>query len=104
LKHVIPHALKDRARARGVVTMALESYKERLTQYQPTLTWESEDHVRVEFEVLSRKLSATVTIDDENLSFESSLPLLLRPFEGKAIDVVEREVSKWLDKARAGEI
>lgn len=104
MKHVIAHALEDRTRARSVVAMALESYKERLTQYKPTLTWESEDHVRVEFEVLSRKLTATVTVDDQNLAFESSLPLLLRPFEGKAIEVVEREVSRWLDKARAGEI
>jgi hypothetical protein len=30
--------------------------------------------------------------------------MLLRMFKQKAIDVVEAEIKKWIDKARAGQV
>lgn len=104
MKHVVAHGLPDRARARTVVSHALESYRERLSKYQPTVTWNGDDSAEVAFEVMAKRMAAKVFVDDRNVTFEGKVPLLLRPFENKAVEVLDREIRRWLAKAHAGEI
>ena len=40
----------------------------------------------------------------EMLLVDLDVPFLLRVFKGKAMDVIDREVKKWVEKARNGEI
>ena len=35
---------------------------------------------------------------------ELDVPLLLRPFRAKAIEVLEQEVRAWIEKAKRGEL
>jgi hypothetical protein len=38
------------------------------------------------------------------MDMELEIPLLLRPFQGAAVKVIEQEVCSWIEKANAGEI
>jgi hypothetical protein len=104
MKYSVQHALPDRDRVRVVVENASAAYQERLSDYRPTLTWESSDRATIGFTVMSQSIKAVVEFDDHELRIDGKVPLLFRPFEKKIEGVIAREMDKWLDKARSGEI
>ncbi len=103
MKHDIQHDL-DMPTAKKVVDRAFEEYQRRYPDYQPTLRWVSERRAEVTFNAKGIKLDGAMTLEDRNIAAELDVPFLLRPFQKKALDVIEREVRLWLGKARAGEI
>ena len=103
MKHSVSHDL-GREKARKVADAALASYKEKLAQYEPQATWVSETKADINFRVKGFTLSGTLGVTDTSIDMELAVPFLLRPFQGTALGVIEREIGVWLNKAKTGEI
>jgi Putative polyhydroxyalkanoic acid system protein (PHA_gran_rgn) len=103
MKHVIPHDL-DLATAKRATDRAFEEYKRRFPGYQPSLRWADERGADVGFNVKGIQLSGTVRIEEKSVELDLDVPFLFRPFQKIALEVIEREVRVWLEKARTGEL
>ncbi|MCX4246630.1 polyhydroxyalkanoic acid system family protein [Paraliomyxa miuraensis] len=104
MKYSVQHGLADRSRVRVVVEKAYGAYEERLSDYKPKLHWEADDRATIAFTVMSQKIDAAVEFDDDELRIDGKVPFLFKPFQKKIEDVLGREMDKWLDKARKGEV
>ena len=103
VKHLVEHDL-DLETVTRVVHLALDSYVQRFSGYSPQLKWTSERNARVSFKAKGITLNGTVEVRPRNIAIDLDVPFILRVFKKKAIDVIEREMRKWLEKARAGEL
>jgi hypothetical protein len=101
--HRIPHGLSH-ALAREAARHALESYRERFASFSPEGEWSDPDHARVSFQALGKRLDGAVRVDPEAVELELDVPLLMRPFQSKAMDVIEGEVRRWIELAREGKL
>lgn len=104
MKYSVQHGLADRSRVRVVVEKAYVAYEQRLSDYRPRISWESEDRATIGFTVMSQSIDALVEFDDEELRIDGKVPFLFKPFQKKIETVLGNEMEKWLTKARAGEI
>ena len=102
MKHTIPHDLTP-ALARQAGEKALESYKAKFPEYHPNAVWTG-DTANVSFKVKGVSLSGRMAIVGPVIELELDVPFLFRPFQKKAIEVIEREVMEWLVKAKAGQL
>lgn len=103
MKHTVPHSL-GREKARKVADAAFKSYKERFSEYSPEARWLGEDRAEISFSVKGMSLSGGVEVKDNSFEMDLSVPFMLKPFQGKALSVIEGEIKKWIGKAEAGEI
>jgi hypothetical protein len=103
MKHIIAHDL-DQGLAKEVAVRAFESYQKRFADYQPKMSWNSERDARIEFTVKGLKLQGSIGITPRAIELDLDVPFVFRLFKSKAIDVIEREVRSWLDKAKRGEL
>lgn len=103
MKHVIQHDL-DLPTAKRVVDRAFAEYKSRFPDYQPSLSWVSDQRADVSFNARGVKLSGSMSIEPKSIALDLDVPFLFRPFQKMAIEVIDREVRTWLAKARAGEL
>ena len=103
MKHTIDHEL-GRALALKATRHALESYQQQLPQYDPQAEWVSEDTAEVQFTVLGKTLEGSVQVRSEQVTLELQIPFVFRAFKNIAVDVVEGEIEKWLERARRGEL
>lgn len=81
----------------------MDSYRADFSEYSPTARWVSEDRALVSFSAVGRTMEGAVTVTSSAVELQLDVPLLLRPFKGIALKVVEGEIQRWLDRARAGE-
>lgn len=103
MKHVVNHGLgKDRAKQ--VAEKAFQSYKERFSNYDPKANWVRDDRCEISFSVKGMKLDGALEINDKDIEMDLDVPFVLRPFKGKALSVIEEEITKWVGKAKAGEL
>ena len=103
MKHAIPHDISVE-RARFVTDKAWEAYSKRFSEYQPTATWTSDTHADVTFNVKGVTLRGSLDLVPDAIEMDLSVPFIFRPFKGKALGLVEREVRAWLAKEKAGEL
>jgi hypothetical protein len=103
MKHLIAHDLEF-GLAKEVAVRAFESYQKRFANYQPKMSWVGERDARIEFNVKGLKLQGSIGIAPRNIELDLDVPFVFRLFKNKAIDVIEREVRSWLDKAKRGEL
>jgi hypothetical protein len=103
MKHVIPHDL-DKPTAKRVVDRAFAEYQSRFPDYHPSLRWVSDERADVAFNAKGIKLSGAMLVETASIALDLDVPFLFRPFQKKAIEVIDREVRLWIDKAHAGEI
>ena len=103
MKHVMSHDLPQET-ARKVAEHAFDAYRERYASYQPTLTWTSERLAEASFNAKGLELRGTLELLPSSIAFELEVPFLLRVFKGKAMQIMERELAHWSDKAKRGEI
>jgi hypothetical protein len=103
MKHEIPHDL-DVNLAKEAAARAFDAYQKRFANYQPQMQWTSEREARIEFNVKGMKLHGTIGIQPRSIDLDLDVPFLFRPFKSKAIDVIDREVKMWLEKAKRGEL
>ena len=103
MKHSIAHDL-DTNLAKEAAVRAFEAYQKRFTSYSPTMDWDSDRKARIGFSVKGVKLHGSIDILPRAIEIDLDVPFLFRPFKGKAIEVIEKEVRNWLTKAKNGEL
>ena len=103
MKHVIQHDL-DMPTAKRVADRAFAEYKSRFPDYHPSSTWVSDTRADVSFNAKGVKLSGAMLIEPGSIVLDLDVPFLFRLFQSKAIEVIDREVRLWVDKAHAGEL
>lgn len=101
MQHSIPHGL-DLPLARRAIRRALDSYVERFAQYRPHLSWHGDDRAVITFSAMGATVRGSFELNERALALTMDVPLLLRPFRARAIEVVEREVREWVERARQG--
>jgi hypothetical protein len=101
--HSVPHNLVQQ-KARQVADAAFASYKDRLANYNPETKWVSDTKAEISFGVKGITLHGALEVKPASIDLQLDVPLLLRPFQGTALKVIEQEVSGWIQKANAGEI
>lgn len=103
MKHTVPHDL-DLDTAKKATAKALESYKERFSDYQPEVSWLDERRAEVQFKALGATLKGLFQLTPSAVEMEMDVPLRFKLFQKKAVDVVDREIKKWIEKAKQGEL
>jgi hypothetical protein len=103
MKHVIQHDL-DPATAKKVADRAFAEYSSRYPDYRPELSWVSDRRADVAFNAKGVKLNGAMEIDPGSIALELDVPFLFKPFQKKALEVIEREVRVWIGKAKSGEL
>ncbi|HEU4536059.1 MAG TPA: polyhydroxyalkanoic acid system family protein [Polyangiaceae bacterium] len=101
MKHAIPHNLAPEA-ARNALEQAFASYKEKYAEYNPSMSWESDKRAVIGFKVKGVSLDGAIELHPNKMDVELDVPFLFKPFQKKAIEIVEREVRVWIDKAEKG--
>jgi hypothetical protein len=103
VKHEVPHDLEFSV-AKKAVERAFESYSERFADYSPTMSWANDRTANVGFSVKSITLKGSIEIEPKTINMELDVPFVFRIFKNQALKVIEGEIRKWVDKAKAGEI
>ncbi|MBK8255247.1 MAG: polyhydroxyalkanoic acid system family protein [Polyangiaceae bacterium] len=103
MKHVINHHL-DIPTAKKVIAHAFAEYQSRYSQYSPTFAWVNDRRADVGFNAKGIKLKGAMEVADKEITLDLDVPFLLKPFQKKALEVIEREVKVWIGKANAGPI
>ena len=99
MHHVIEHPLTDE-RARQAIGSALDEYGKRFAHYNPELVWETKDRASIGFRAKGLSLSGHIELQPGRIVVDFAVPFLLRPFTGKAVAIVEREIARWVKKAQ----
>ncbi|HEY6081167.1 MAG TPA: polyhydroxyalkanoic acid system family protein [Polyangiaceae bacterium] len=100
MKHSVIHDL-GQERAKKITESALESYAAKFAQYSPKTSWTSPSRATISFSVKGMSLSGAVEVKEKAIDLEMDVPFLLRPFQGKAISVIEGEIREWIAKEKA---
>ena len=103
MKHQIAHDL-DESTAKLVADRAFESYQKRFVDYQPKMKWVGDKDASIEFSVKGLKLGGSIGIRPRAIELDLEVPFVFRLFKSKAIEVIEREVRNWIEKAKRGEL
>ena len=103
MKHSVKHGLSKDV-AKKATQKAFDAYKERFEKYDPDAKWLSDDEATVSFSAKGVTLEGNVKINDNDIEIKMDVPFLLKPFKSKAVGVVEDEITKWVEKAKNGDI
>lgn len=103
MKHSVPHDLPLDL-AKKATDAALQAYRARFPDYDPQVTWTSDKTAEVTFKALGKTMTGTFEILDRAIDMDLEVPLLMRPFKSKAIEVVEEKIRDWIDRAKRGEL
>jgi hypothetical protein len=98
VKHRIEHTL-GRERAKELADQAWAHYRTRHSRFSPEAQWDEPYRARITFHALGAKLEGFATFEEQAVVIDFKVPLLLKPFEKQAVQLVETEVRTWLDKA-----
>lgn len=103
MKHEIHHGLEPDL-AKKAIDEAMKAYSARFADYNPSFRWVSDTKGQLGFKAKGVSVDGEIEIAGSKILVDLDVPFLLRIFKGKAIDVIDREVKKWVEKARNGEI
>lgn len=101
MEHRIPHPL-GLERARAVTRQALQSYLERFAAFSPGGRWRDEDHAEFRFEAAGQVLEGLLRVEPDAIVIELEVPLIFRPLRRRAIEAIEEEVRRWVERAQEG--
>ncbi len=103
MRHLMSHDL-DPELARKVAERAFAAYREKYASYDPKLAWVSDTVANASFAAKGVQLKGKIELLPGKIAFELEVPFLLRLFQRKAIEIMERELEHWRDKAKRGEL
>jgi hypothetical protein len=103
VKHDIPHDLSPEI-AKKAVERAFESYQARFSEYNPSASWSSPTNAAIGFKVKGMALDGNIELVPGKIVLNLDVPFLLRPFQKKAVDIIDQEVRSWIARAQRGEI
>jgi hypothetical protein len=102
MKHVVRHDL-ELGLAKKAAERALEAYSNRFHEHGPTVCWNGEK-ADIRFAVKGITLCGSVEVDAHTFALSLDVPLLFRVFRKKAIDIIETEIKRWIERAKRGEL
>jgi len=103
MKHSVSHDLSPEL-AKTAANKAFAAYAERFAEYRPVMRWLDEQRSETSFTVKGITLRGTIELAPRAILIDLDVPFLLRPFKAKAIDVIEREIRVWVERAQAGQL
>ena len=103
MKHSVSHSL-GLEKARKVARAALDSYAKRFADYGPTTKWKDDDSADIGFSVKGMSLKGAIKVAEKSIDLNLEVPFMLKPFQGKAVGVIEDSIKEWIGKAEKGEI
>ena len=103
MKHVISHDL-DLPTAKRVAERAFAEYQHRYARFDPQFSWATDRKAKVAFQAKGLKLEGAMEVAEREITLDLDIPFLLRPFRGRALEIIDREVQIWLDRAKAGKL
>ncbi len=103
MKHTITHDISDEL-AKKATVKAFDSYKKRFAEFDPSANWKSDNKADISFAVKGKKLNGTIELRPSAIDLDMSVPFLFKPFEKKAVSVIEGEIQKWIERAKNGEL
>lgn len=104
MEHIIKHNLSPEL-AKKAADKAAEHYTKKWEKYDAKSTWVTDTTAEITFHVKGVHVAATVDMQPGQAVIEmQKVPFLLRPFKNMALDVVQRTMEKWIDKAKNGEL
>ena len=103
MEHRVPHDV-GRELAKKATVRAFEEYSKKYAEYNPKTTWKGDYKANVAFSVKGMNLSGSIDVRDKEVALDLDVPFLLRPFKGTALEVIEREIKVWVQKAKNGEL
>ena len=103
MKHSVPHDLSPEL-AKTAANKAFAVYAARFAEYRPVMRWLDAQRSETSFTVKGITLSGTIELAPRAILIDLDVPFLLRPFKAKAIDIIEREIRVWVDRAQAGQL
>lgn len=103
MKHLVKHDLSPED-AKQATEKALEAYQRKLPDYSPTVNWANDKKADIAFSAKGMKVTGSVELQPGAIALDLDVPFVLRPFKKKAMEVVEREIKKWIDRAKNGEL
>jgi hypothetical protein len=103
MKHSISHDL-GQEKAKQVAVAAFDAYKQKYAEYKPEVSWKSDSRAEIAFSVKGVSLNGSLEVGQSTIDMDLDVPFMLRPFKGKALGVIEKEIQKWIGKAKAGEL
>ncbi len=101
MKHMVPHDL-PLDMAKKAADAALQEYKTKYPDYDPQVTWTDDKTAEVALRAKGMSLKGVFEILPDAVSIEMEVPLLLRPFKAKAMEVIEQQIRHWIGKAKTG--
>ena len=103
MKKEIAHGLSDEL-ARKTADCAFETYRQQFARFEPTLVWSSSRRAELTFSAKGITLNGLIELAPGTIAVDLKVPLLLRPFQKRAIAVIERELQLWIERAKNGQL
>jgi Putative polyhydroxyalkanoic acid system protein (PHA_gran_rgn) len=101
VKHSVPHDLSIDL-AKKATGKALESYQERFAEFQPQVSWLDERTATISFKAKGMSLGANLAVTEQAIVVDMDVPFLLKFMEKQAVEVIDKQVTKWIDRAKKG--
>ena len=103
MEHKVHHGLNHDL-AKKATDKAIDAYTERFDKYNPSAEWLNDNEVKVSFSAKGVSVDGKIELREDDMTIDLDVPFLLRPFKSKAINVIEEEIEKWVERARNGEL
>lgn len=102
MDHVIKTGL-DVETQKTTLDQAFAEQTKKYPQYSPTFKWTGETEGLFSFKPTpSMEIEGKVLVSENEIGIKfTKLPFLAKMFKGKAIELVEKEVQVWVEKAKA---
>jgi hypothetical protein len=103
MEHRVSHDV-GRDLAKKATIAAFDAYAHKYGQYSPKTTWTADYSAKVSFSVKGLSLEGKVEVREHEIGLNLDVPFLLRPFKSRALEIIEREIGVWCDKAKNGQL
>ncbi len=104
MEYTIDHDLSPEL-AKKAAQKAADHYTKKWAKYNAETTWSGDDHAEITFHVKGVDVAATVDMRPGQVVIDmKKVPILLRPFKRMALEVVHKTMTKWIEKAKNGEL
>ena len=91
----------DAADWEALAESALAAYSEKFAKYHPKASWITPNKADISFQIKGISLHGVVEVLDNAIEMDLDVPLIFRPFKGKALGIIEREIKAWIEKAKS---
>lgn len=100
MQRSFPHDL-DLETAIATTKEAVEHYVQKAHSFNAEANWLDEQTAEFSFKALGQKVTGSLAVDEDQVHIKVEAPGVLKFFESKAVDAVQKEINVWIEKAKA---